>query len=371
MTKQSSEIIEYKGREYPLYSAPLRGYLECEKISMRGISSAAFRGYVGEWKIEKGRLFLTRIGCSRDTLFSLFNSDEPVFASWFSGTLKIAVGEMTGLELVRDTIYDYYLWVKIENGLVRERQIHQHFDDDPVINFGRYNGLRLSKLIRGDVNFTDDPYFFCHIYVRALLEFFCLREFNKSIQIPQFDQTRDLLEEADSFSYHNVKFLVTKEFVAIELFSRGWGENEGKAGSFSRFIENILLQDFNNLTIARRKDYRLSDIEGNIYLLNPDYDYLNWAINEVKGFSVPPHLVESSRILNRLEAFKTRRLNETIFEYEPVTTRLSYALKPKTKEINLTKFEKRHNVAYDQVNKIYIPVFPKNSVAAGYQYLLD
>lgn len=48
MTKQSSEIIEYKGKEYLLYSYHLRSYLDREKIRMRGISS-----YL-RIKIEKG-----------------------------------------------------------------------------------------------------------------------------------------------------------------------------------------------------------------------------------------------------------------------------------------------------------------------------
>lgn len=371
MTKQSSETIEYKGQKYQLFSDPLRSYLEKKKIKMGSAASCAWRGYVGTWELDENGLFLAALELCNESLYTLFGSDAPVFATWFSGTLKIAVGEMIDVGWPGEDTYDYYLWVKIDKGYVCEKRIIQHFGNNPIINFGKHNGLPLSSIMEGDVNFMGDLPFFCKTYIKKLLEFFCLREFNESIQIPQFEQTGDLIKMADLSKFRDKEFLVTKEFVAIENFSKGWAQNEGEAVQFSVSIERLLLEDFNTLTDARRADCRLENIEGGINLINPDFDYLDWAITEVEGFCVPPHLFLKHRILNHLETFKTNRLSETIFEYTPVVTRVRYDLKTETKMINLQKFVKKHQVKYDSLNNIYVPYFSINKKAAKFKSLLD
>lgn len=166
MTAQIRETLIYKGEKYNMAAEPFGSYLHINKIDLRlkVPNTALWRGYVGNWEVYDNKLFLTNIEgsgkikndekfrkgrlelrgkikqglitpqenghllkkleeeCFEDidlSLNSLFNSDEKVFASWYSGIIRCPHGEL--LEYVHmgyESEYEYNLFIKIENGII-------------------------------------------------------------------------------------------------------------------------------------------------------------------------------------------------------------------------------------------------------------
>jgi hypothetical protein len=164
MTAQSPDIINIDGERLSLLTNPLEAYREMYRRDMVffqvELGSACWRGYIAEWEIHGGKLFLLKINGSvsyrgvqsgprseleklRGTNFDLLQYKVPatlselfgpvkdrVLASWFTGELRIPQGEMT--EYVHHAYaskYPGYLIIPVENGVceegkyVSERQI--------------------------------------------------------------------------------------------------------------------------------------------------------------------------------------------------------------------------------------------------------
>lgn len=356
MTKQASETIEYNGEKYSLYSDPLAFYFSLNDSKRPyGVASCAWRGYIGNWVIKNAKLYLKDISFSEESVETIFNKNAPILADWYTGPLKIAIGEIVHYDWFGDNFYDYYLQLKIENGLVVGKNIVKYIDDDLPINFGKYSGYNLSDIIKGGVNsFFGDVLYFCKVYIRDLLDFFCKKEFNKIIKIPSksITETKELISLANNLKGRDISFLVTETFVAIDDFSK---DSSDQATQFSRLIENMLTADFNNLQDLIRDDARIQKIESDINLVNPDIDYLQWAINEIPEFSVPPHIFRNYKKLHHLDSFKINRLNTTVFEYKPITRPVKLDFKQETLKINIEKFQNLHQAIYDGDNNVYYP----------------
>jgi hypothetical protein len=63
MTDQISEILHYQGRKQRMCTEPLGDYFALASIEPRFEVSctALWRGYVGEWEIREGRLYLVKL----------------------------------------------------------------------------------------------------------------------------------------------------------------------------------------------------------------------------------------------------------------------------------------------------------------------
>jgi hypothetical protein len=77
-------------------------------------STACWRQYVGTWEIKDGQFFLVKLkGQYR------LSGEEPLFADWFTGVLRIHKGEV--LQYVHmgfGSVFEEEVHVKIEKGLV-------------------------------------------------------------------------------------------------------------------------------------------------------------------------------------------------------------------------------------------------------------
>lgn len=109
-TEQMPDKIIYKNKSLLLYSNPLDMYLDkggaqIERDIFRASCTACWRGYFATWEIkEDGYLYLVKLNdgsCSKDTqkeipISKVFpeQKEPPVKAAWFSGTLRIAEGEL-------------------------------------------------------------------------------------------------------------------------------------------------------------------------------------------------------------------------------------------------------------------------------------
>lgn len=104
MTAQALERLTHQGRVLGMRSEPLAQYfaLTGEPPAFAALSTANWRGYVGDWEIVQDRLYLVGLRGEFESgekvhLHSLFPGfPTRVFAHWFSGTISIPEGKMTG-----------------------------------------------------------------------------------------------------------------------------------------------------------------------------------------------------------------------------------------------------------------------------------
>ncbi len=105
MTAQDGEVAIYKRKKYWMATEPLNDYLETRgDIEFEPMITSCWRGYKGKWKIKYKKLYLVElIGILKNvpptitflgTMEYLFPGQKEVFAGWFTGEIRIPVGEM-------------------------------------------------------------------------------------------------------------------------------------------------------------------------------------------------------------------------------------------------------------------------------------
>lgn len=130
MTAQVSEKLIYKGQELNLCAEPLFTYLETIRSELKFVahSSAKWRGYVGTWCIEDGRLYLAKLSgtvregdAERSIDLGYLFPDYPdgVFAHWFTGELRCVQGGLLKyVHMGYSSTYEKDLFIHIQNGVV-------------------------------------------------------------------------------------------------------------------------------------------------------------------------------------------------------------------------------------------------------------
>ena len=100
MTIQAGDILTYNGEETRIATEPLKPYLETRSnVGFLYKSTALVRGYVGRWEIKSKKLYLVSlvgfIENNEQVDFNyLFPKQTEVFASWYSGDIRIPEGEL-------------------------------------------------------------------------------------------------------------------------------------------------------------------------------------------------------------------------------------------------------------------------------------
>ena len=88
------------------------------------LSTACWRGYVGTWAIQEGRLHL--IGLQGQ--FELIPG-QPLFADWFTGVIRIPRGELiTYVHMGFGSVYEEELQIQFANGRVIRRRLLSNHD---------------------------------------------------------------------------------------------------------------------------------------------------------------------------------------------------------------------------------------------------
>ncbi len=135
MTAQISEILHYQGRKQRMCTEPLGDYFELAGIEPRFEVSctALWRGYVGEWSVIEGRLYLIGISgtlegdkpASLETFFPGF--PDRVFAHWYSGQVRLPMGQQ--LEYIHGgyaSTYEQDLLIDFDQGVVSQTTLRQN-----------------------------------------------------------------------------------------------------------------------------------------------------------------------------------------------------------------------------------------------------
>lgn len=156
MTAQVSDVLYIEGHRRPLICEPLLGWLLRKKnrpLRLKRRTTACSRGYVAEWAIFNGRLFLTHVhGQWRDgsvvvanELFIHYSSQyfESVgarspdnagpghFAFWVDGRLACSVGTLLCYSHAGyESVYEKTLELHVRQGfLVGQRLIDNELTD--------------------------------------------------------------------------------------------------------------------------------------------------------------------------------------------------------------------------------------------------
>ena len=136
MSYQIREQILINGFHFETFSQPLSIYEEVIKqklVENKDRLSALWRDYVGCWEINFGRLFLHKILIPDSAEGSLlkeisykpiFNTDDKVFARWFSGEIVVPKGRII-MEDFYENIYEINAHYIFTHGILTD-----HYNED-------------------------------------------------------------------------------------------------------------------------------------------------------------------------------------------------------------------------------------------------
>ncbi|WP_026710053.1 hypothetical protein [Flavobacterium filum] len=370
MTMQAKEIIEYRGENYTMSNLPLNQFIETNKLKFEAHTTAHWRGYQGYWKLSDDKLYIIDIETSNQNYFEVFNTNEPVFANWFSGIIQIGLGKAIYNDF--SSYHENYLWLNFENGHVIEKRISCFINSEEKIKFGKYKDKSIIEVLKGQINSTFNRDYLLKEYLNEVINFCINKDFNKKIIVPHFEITDQIRKTIDDVRNHSFNSLITKNFFAIEKhFYINQDENDlEETEHFSNILEKILTSDYRIMRTLSHKNCINCDISEKTNLINPDINYLDWAIKNVDVFAIPPHLLKIEK-LKFLSNFIVKRLNSTIFEYSPNLTDFKLNFNVETLKLNNEKFEKIYGVTYDEVQNNYFLDLNVKSNSEKFGHFLD
>lgn len=135
MTAQFYENLLYNGEVFSMAEIPLYDYLEQNNIIIPDADcTACWRGYIGKWEIINDKLFLTSLnvlGNRNLNINSYFPGKTKVFADWYSGEIRLPIGELLEYEHHGfGSIYEKDLFLVIENGiLVKQYEVDNNTEE--------------------------------------------------------------------------------------------------------------------------------------------------------------------------------------------------------------------------------------------------
>lgn len=131
MTAQVCDSITFEGEVYPLHSDPLFTYLREKKLDNKFVAphTACWRGYIADWEIFKGKLYLIGLCGYVDEgnniakkvgMECLFPREKKVHAKWFSGEIRIEKGELIeSANMGFESKYEQEILITVEHGIVK------------------------------------------------------------------------------------------------------------------------------------------------------------------------------------------------------------------------------------------------------------
>jgi hypothetical protein len=137
MTTQRPDTIKYRNRAYPLHSEPLEAYFRLSgiRLDFMSISTADIRGYQAEWEIADDLLLLISLsgyvpGSAVQDLQLVFpGASGPIHANWFTGQLRLQVGEVIGTTADDNgyhMLYEQELLLNVDAGVIRSTETLHH-----------------------------------------------------------------------------------------------------------------------------------------------------------------------------------------------------------------------------------------------------
>lgn len=131
MTKEYKDIFKYGNKEFEMFGEPLTSYInqsiDTETFIYKNDNS--IREYTAKWQIVNNKLYLFNLCggtnyCNVD-LKTLFASEDFVFASWYTGTIRILVGDYKEFSPMRGSFSDKEIFIIIEKGEIISSQLKE------------------------------------------------------------------------------------------------------------------------------------------------------------------------------------------------------------------------------------------------------
>src|SRR6267154_322237 len=136
-TAQQGDVLVLKGKQYFIYTNPLRVFLEQNPGKLPKsdvVSSSNWRGYVATWGVKDDRLVLTDVGVLQavtkpgesgfstelhSAMSDFFPGQKQVVASWFTGHIIIPRGKVVNyVHMGHASTYENYIILRVEKGVV-------------------------------------------------------------------------------------------------------------------------------------------------------------------------------------------------------------------------------------------------------------
>lgn len=143
MLPQVPEKLIYQGNHCDLpYEQPLEAWFEAtgNRPAFHVPHTALWRGYVGTWELEDGKLYLTGVEGMLENgqvvdLKTIFpDAGKRVFASWYSGTFNLPQGELQNAICIGySSVYERYLVLVFDKGNL----VASHYEtNDDATSYG-------------------------------------------------------------------------------------------------------------------------------------------------------------------------------------------------------------------------------------------
>ncbi|MDL2315403.1 leucine-rich repeat domain-containing protein, partial [Bacteroidales bacterium OttesenSCG-928-C19] len=126
---QRMEKLLFEGKEYQMATEPLSQYLQTRSdIKFNHSLPELYRGYIGKWEVREGELFLIEFEEAYIEWYIyvdlkyVFPDKDEVFASWFTGIVRIPMGDM--LKYVPrgyDSIYEMDMILTFKKGILIDK----------------------------------------------------------------------------------------------------------------------------------------------------------------------------------------------------------------------------------------------------------
>jgi hypothetical protein len=298
----------------------------------------------------------------------LFQSQEPVLADWYSGQLEFGIGKFTYNDWWG--YYDNYVWLNVENGKVIEKKITRRFYQETELNFGKYKGKKFEEILHGKIQ--RNTYTTIKDFITSLLEFIRDKEYGFKVQCPYFKVTELDVELVREIRKYGIEYFLTQNFIATssKVFWENSNEDE-RASKLSILLEKILTSDFTKPSTLSKHDLHTAEIAEKTVLLNGDLQYLNWALKTIEFFTIPPNQLDKEFSIKILKSLKINRLNDFVFEYEPIIETIKYKFLDNIIMVNREKFEKINKVKYDSEYELYTLDVTDKELNNEFGYFLD
>lgn len=370
MTVQLQEKLVYRNRNFLLIGAPLNPFLEARKdIKFGMFTSDNWSGYRGHWLLKDDKLYLTRLESDAYNLNEIFKTREPVVADWFTGILEFGIGDFRADDWWGS--YEKYVWLMIKNGEVVEKKIIKRFDDEVLIDFGKYKGRKLEEVLFGKIK--DNAHVAISKFIECLMEYLTDRDFELKVVCPNFPFNDEDVKLVKEIRENGIEYFLTNDYLATKT-KDSWqhSKNDSTAERLSILVEKILSSYFTDLVTLTRDSMRpTAKVAEPSLLINPDVNYLNWALANVESFSVNCIFLKTRFNLKKLETFRIKRLNKTVFEYYPIWQNEDYQFPEMLQTTNQTKFEHKHRVKYNAEYDFFIPTLTDSEMMQLYGFYLD
>ncbi|MFM7517116.1 MAG: hypothetical protein ACKO3V_09245 [Pirellula sp.] len=136
-TPQGNDTIIVGGNTYGFFQRPMEGYWHLDENSpekkrlpfpkFEATSSANWRGYLAEWSISKGKLYLVAIEGQVEGKKvhdrEIMKKRLPIHADWFTGKIFVSIGDFDFDRQESGLVLEF----TIENGDVRSTAFHESF----------------------------------------------------------------------------------------------------------------------------------------------------------------------------------------------------------------------------------------------------